>query len=654
MEMRDPSAASANAAEKTLSEAPVNDAAEKSLDPETTQSPVADTVAESSAPSEEESAGTQVTDAPLADLEAEVSEAVEEAEQQSAEEVAALDKDGILAAARELEAKDIAEISGDDLRRLRQHYNAIHKNETDEARTAWAEAGNDAESFVEPADDEKDTEIKKILNDLRERKAVLAAEQEAKRQANLERKNAIIAEIIALAEDTDNVNRTFPRYRELQDEFNACGDVPATEETNLWKRFQDARERYSDNLKINKELRDYDFKKNLDSKMLLLSEAEGLTAEEDVIVAYRRLQELHNKWRQVGPVAKEIREEIWEKFKNFSAEINKRYQAYFEARKAREAENEAGKTALCERVEAVDLEKLKTFAAWDEATKEVIAAQTEWKTLGFASRKLNNRLFARFRAACDKFFAAKSEFFKSTRDELSRNLAAKVALCERAEALKDSTDWRKAGDEFVAMQKEWKTIGTVAKKHSDAIWQRFLAACDHFFEQKKKATSGVRQTENANLKAKRDVIARLGEITAETPREEAIERLKALQAEWKSIGHVPFREKDKVYEAFRDKLNELRDALELREHRERMNRFETAVAEIEGDDNKLYREREKLLRVAEAKRNELRTYENNLGFLSAKSKSGDSMLRDFQRKIERLKADIDQIDEKVKLIDSKL
>lgn len=652
--MRDPSAASANAAEKTLSEAPVNDAAEKSLDPETTQSPVADTVAESSAPSEEESAGTQVTDAPLADLEAEVSEAVEQAEQQSAEEVAALDKDGILAAARELEAKDIAEISGDDLRRLRQHYNAIHKNETDEARTAWAEAGNDAESFVEPADDEKDTEIKKILNDLRERKAALAAEQEAKRQANLERKNAIIAEIIALAEDTDNVNRTFPRYRELQDEFNACGDVPATEETNLWKRFQDARERYSDNLKINKELRDYDFKKNLDSKMLLLSEAEGLTTEEDVIVAYRRLQELHNKWRQVGPVAKEIREEIWEKFKNFSAEINKRYQAYFEARKAREAENEAGKTALCERVEAVDLEKLKTFAAWDEATKEVIAAQTEWKTLGFASRKLNNRLFARFRAACDKFFAAKSEFFKSTRDELSRNLAAKVALCERAEALKDSTDWRKAGDEFVAMQKEWKTIGTVAKKHSDAIWQRFLAACDHFFEQKKKATSGVRQTENANLKAKRDVIDRLGEITAETPREEAIERLKALQAEWKSIGHVPFREKDKVYEAFRDKLNELRDALELREHRERMNRFETAVAEIEGDDNKLYREREKLLRVAEAKRNELRTYENNLGFLSAKSKSGDSMLRDFQRKIERLKADIDQIDEKVKLIDSKL
>lgn len=654
MEMRDPSAASANAAEKTLSEVPVNDGADKSLDPESTQKPAADPVNESSAVYEGETAESPVSDAPLAELEGEVSEALEQEEQQSTEIAAALDKDAILALARELEGKDAADISGDDLRRLRQHYNAIHKSETDAARTAWAEAGNDAEGFVEPADDETDAEIKRIFNNLRERKAAHAAAQEAQRQANLERKNAIIAEIIALAEDTDNVNRTFPRYRELQDEFNACGDVPATEETGLWKRFQEARERYSDNLKINKELRDYDFKKNLDSKMLLLTEAEGLTTEEDVIVAYRRLQELHNKWRQVGPVAKEIREEIWEKFKNFSAEINKRYQAYFEARKAREAENEAGKTALCERVEAVDLEKLKTFAAWYEATKEVIAAQTEWKTLGFASRKLNNRLFARFRAACDKFFAAKSEFFKSTRDELSRNLAAKVALCERAEALKDSTDWRKTGDEFVALQKEWKSIGTVAKKHSDAVWQRFLAACDYFFEQKKKATSGVRQTENANLKAKRDVIARLGEITAETPREEAIERLKALQAEWKSIGHVPFREKDKVYEAYRDKLNELRDSLELREHRERMNRFETAVAEIEGDDNKLYRERERLLRIAEAKRNELRTYENNLGFLSAKSKSGDSMLRDFQRKIERLKSDIEQIDEKVRLIDSKL
>lgn len=654
MEMRDPSAASANAAEKTLSEVPVNDGADKSLDPESTQKHAADPADESSAVTEGETAESPVSDAPLAELEGEVSEALEQEEQQSAEIAAALDKDAILALARELEGKDAADISGDDLRRLRQHYNAIHKSETDAARTAWAEAGNDAEGFVEPADDETDAEIKRIFNNLRERKAAHAAAQEAQRQTNLERKNAIIAEIIALAEDTDNVNRTFPRYRELQDEFNACGDVPATEETGLWKRFQDARERYSDNLKINKELRDYDFKKNLDSKMLLLSEAEGLTAEEDVIVAYRRLQELHNKWRQIGPVAKEIREEIWEKFKNFSAEVNKRYQAYFEARKAREAENEAGKTALCERVEAVDLEKLKTFAAWDEATKDVIGAQTEWKTLGFASRKLNNRLFARFRAACDKFFAAKSEFFKSTRDELSRNLAAKVALCERAEALKDSTDWRKTGDEFVALQKEWKSIGTVAKKHSDAVWQRFLAACDYFFEQKKKATSGVRQTENANLKAKRDVIARLGEITAETPREEAIERLKTLQAEWKSIGHVPFREKDKVYEAYRDKLNELRDSLELREHRERMNRFETAVAEIEGDNNKLYRERERLLRIAEAKRNELRTYENNLGFLSAKSKSGDSMLRDFQRKIERLKSDIEQIDEKVRLIDSKL
>ncbi len=287
-------------------------------------------------------------------------------------------------------------------------------------------------------------------------------------------------------------------------------------------------------------------------------------------------------------------------------------------------------------------------------TKTIIEAQADWKKLGFASRKMNNQLFARFRSVCDKFFAAKAEFFANTRDEHAKNFAAKTALADKAEALKDSTDWRKTTDEFVAMQKEWKTIGTVGKKNSDAVWQRFLAACDYFFEQKKKATSGVRQTENANLKAKRDVIDRLGKIDLQQPREDALAQLHALQDEWQQIGHVPFREKDKVYDAYRAKVNELRDALNVRENRARMDRFESTVAEIEGDANKLYRERERLLRIAEAKRNELRTYENNLGFLSSKSKTGDSMLREFQRKIDRIKSDLDAIGEKVSIIDSKL
>lgn len=626
MEMCDPSAAGKIAEEQTLKQTPVDGAIE-STEVEAAQS--------------------------CADGEALAEDEMTEAVGQQAVADTELTIDSLLARVRELAERPISEVSGEELRRLRQLYVTLHKNKTDFEREQWLAEGNEAADFVETTD-ETEAQLTALLNETRERKATYAAEQEAQRVANLTRKNEIIVEIISLAEDTDNVNRTFARYRELQDEFNALGEVAATEETSVWKRFQEARERYSDNLKINKELRDYDFKKNLDSKQLLLNEAEGLSAEADVITAYRRLQELHNKWRQIGPVAKEIRDEIWDKFKNASAEINKRYQAHFEERKAREAENEAGKTAICEKVEALDYESLKSFGAWDAMTKLIIEAQGEWKKLGFASRKMNNQLFARFRKACDKFFAAKAEFFAKAHEEHAKNYELKTALADRAEALKDSTDWRKATDEFVAMQKEWKTIGTVGKKNSDAVWKRFTNACDYFFEQKKKATSDVRQTENANLKAKRAVIARLGEIDLQQPREESIAQLHALQDEWQQIGHVPFRDKNKLYEAYRAKVNELRDALNARENRARMDRFESVVAEHEGDANKLYREREKLLRAADAKRNELRTYENNLGFLSSKSKSGDSMVREFQRKIERIKADIEMINEKVKLIDSKL
>lgn len=399
------------------------------------------------------------------------------------EEASRLTAEAVIDLARELLAKDAAEISTDDIRRLRQQFNLVHKVSEPEAGAAEAEQTEDAVA----------EEFKELLAKLREKKAEHAARIEAEQLANLERKRAIIDEIIALAGDTDNVNRTFPRYRELQDEFNSIGDVPPTEDTGIWKRFQEARERYSDNLKINKELRDYDFKKNLDSKNLLL-----------------------------------------------------------------------------------------------------------------------------------------------------------------AEALKESTDWKAATDEFVAMQKEWKTIGAVAKKHSDAVWQRFLAACDYFFDRKKKAGSGTRKAESDNLRAKRDVIAALGEITAEMPREDAIAKMRELQERWKEIGHVPFREKDKVYEAFRAKLDELRSMLNMRESRARMERFTESIGQMEGDDQKLYRERERLMRTLEGRRQELRTYENNMGFLSSRSKSGESMVREFERKAERLKEDISGLEDQIRLIDSKL
>ena len=585
---------------------------------------------------------------PEAAAEDEMTEAIEE-EQAAEEALAPLTREALVEAAKAVLEKDAADITTDDIRHLRQQFNAFRTKEQAAEATEAAE-GEAPEAPAEPEDDE----FKTLLTQIREKRAEYTAKVEAERAENLKRKEEIIAEIIALAEDTDNVNRTFPRYRELQDEFNALGEVPATEETSVWKRFQEARERFSDNLKINKELRDYDFKKNLDSKQLLLAEAVALEAEEDVITAYRRLQELHNKWRRIGPVAKEFREEIWEKFKAASAEINKRYQAYFEARKAREAENEAGKTALCEQLEAIDLSQLKSFAAWDNATKIVMELQEKWRTYGFASRKMNKALFSRFRSLCDKFFTAKAEYFHSTREELARNLERKTALADRAEALKDSTDWKKATDEFVEMQKEWKTIGTVAKKYSDAVWHRFQKACDAFFDAKKKAGSAGRREEQDNLKAKRALLAELDTITAETPREDAIATLKDVQEKWKSIGHVPFREKDKLYDAFRQKLDQLRDQLDLRRNRDRMERFNDNIANLEGDQQKLYRERDRMVRALEARRQELRTYENNLGFLSSSSKSGDSMLREFERKADRLRADIVDLQEKIKLIDSKL
>ncbi len=553
--------------------------------------------------------------------------------------------ESLLADALALMEKDAADISNDEIRRLRQHFSMLHKSVDSAAEAAEAPA----------APSETETRFEQTIEALRARKAQYIAEQEALRAANLERKNAIIEQINALAEDTDNVNRTFPRYRELQDEFNAVGDVDPTEETAVWKRFQEAREHYSDNLKINKELRDYDFKKNLADKEALLAEARALAAEEDVISAYRRLQDLHNKWRQIGPVAKELRDEIWNSFRDASAEVNKRYQAFFEARKAREAENEIAKTALCEKIEALDLSGLKTFAAWEEATKQIQTMQEEWRKLGFASKKMNRVLFARFRQCCDSFFAAKAEFYRNTREELSSNLAHKQDLVTRAEALQESTDWRKATDEFIAMQKEWKSIGAIPKKYSDDLWKRFTAACDAFFDRKKKEGSGVRNAEVANLRAKREIIGRLSALTDEaTDKDTAIAELRKLQDSWKEIGHVPFREKDKLYEAYRSAVDAVRDHFAIAESRARRQRFEASVNDMKGDDNKLFRERERLVRALDARRNDLRTYENNLGFLNSKSKSGNSLMLDLERRIGRLKADIAELEEKIALLDGNI
>lgn len=605
-----------------------------------------------------ESAQTIIEPALTADPEGlaenEMTEAIEQEQDIMAQEQAIeqeVTKTALIAKAKEMLELDGSNILREAVGSLRHRFEALRKAEIEAERTKWAEEGNAPADFVVTPDPEE-TEFTELLVALRTKREEWMATRQKEMQDNLEAKNAIIEKIVALADDTDNVNRTFAEYRELQEQFNNIGKVPDSEETNLWKRFQDARERYSDNLKINKELRDYDFKKNLEGKLQLVDEALALAGEPDVILAFRSLQQLHEKWRAIGPVAKDLREELWQKFQEASSVIRKQYQAHFEERKAREAANEAAKTALCEEMEAVDYASADSFAKWEELTAIVFGIQARWKEVGFAARKVNNALFARFRELCDKFFTAKAEYYKKVKEGYAANLAAKTALVEKAEALKDSTDWRQATEQFLEMQKQWRTIGAVPKKHSDSIWKRFLAACDYFFDAKKKATSGRRTQEQDNLKVKLEIIAAIEAITTDTA--EDMDNLRALQDQWQQTGHVPFRDKDKVNEAYREAVGNVRRRFNNKERKAGIDRFESNISAMEGDAQKLMRERERLLRAREARRNEIRTYQNNIGFLTSKSATGRNLVNDFNRKIERLKADILQIEEKISLIDEKL
>lgn len=544
------------------------------------------------------------------------------------------------------------EISRDEVSRLKQRYYALRKATDEEARKQFIANGNDPEAFI-PEEDPADEVLRQLLNSIKEKKAARAAEVEAELQRNYEKKNALIDEITAMSNDTDNVNRHFTRFREIQQEFKTVGDVAPQQMSDQWKRYQEAVEIFYDQLKVNKDLRDYDFKKNLETKLQLCAEAEQLDAEADVIAAFKRLQDLHVTWRETGPVDKEQREEIWTRFKEASAVVNKKYQAFFEERKAREQENENAKTAICERLEALDFDSLKSFNAWNDMTKTILQAQEDWRKLGFASKKANNVLFTRFRAVCDKFFAQKAEYYKSVKEDMAANLEKKIALCEQAEALKDSTDWKATADKLTALQRRWKTIGSVPKKRSDEVWKRFQEACDFFFEQKKRDLSQSRKSEQENLRAKRALTASLKEIAADAPRQEVVAAIKDAQARWNEIGHVPFREKDKVYDEFRAVINELYKVHDLKDTRANFARFENSINEM-SDSGKLSRERERLARVLETKRSELTTYQNNLGFFNFKSTSGSSMLRDIERKTQRIRDDIADLEKKIALIDGRL
>ena len=541
----------------------------------------------------------------------------------------------------------------DEVAAVKHAFYVIRKQELEKEKQEFLDKGNEEAAFA-PMPDEAEARLKELLNTYKERRAEQLAAIEAELQANLEKKKQILSELAEIAGDADNINKHYQKFQQLQQDFKTAGSVPPSEDKGLWKEYQTVTEQFYDLWKINKELRDYDFKKNLEAKEALCEEAERLGAENDVIAAFKKLQELHDKWREIGPVVKELREDLWERFKEASTVVNKRHQAFFEGRKEMEKENETAKIAICEEAEAINMDELGTYAKWDEATKLIIGLQERWKTLGFASRKVNNDLFLRFRKVCDEFFAKKAAFFKRMKDESAENLAKKHRLCERAEALKDSTDWKKTADELTALQKEWKTIGPVAKKSGDAVWKRFIAACDYFFENKNKNTTNVRQAEHNNLKAKKAVVEKLKNIDENLPKDEIRKLLKALSTEFQEIGHVPYKEKDKVYEEYKKALNAAYDKFDINESRARFESYASNVEELAGDKNRLFREREKLVRMYEQKRNEIKTYENNLGFFNATTKSGGSVLKEMERRIARLKEELLTLEKKIELIDEKL
>lgn len=541
----------------------------------------------------------------------------------------------------------------DEVAAIKHAFYSIRKTELEAEKAAFVERGNEESAFA-PMYNESENRLKELLAKYKELRAAQLEAQEAAMQENLNKKRAIIEELGKIVDDPDNINKQYQRFQQLQQDFKTIGAVPPADDKALWKEFQAATEKFYDLWKINKELRDYDFKKNLEIKQGLCEDAEALAEEKDVIAAFKKLQLLHDKWRETGPVVKELREDIWKRFKEASTVVNKKHQAYFEERKGKEKENEVAKTAICEEAEAIDINSLATYASWDEATKKIIDLQARWKTLGFASKKVNNELFARFRKTCDLFFAEKAAFFKRMKEESAANLAKKHELCEKAEALKDSTDWKKTAAALTALQKEWKTIGPVSKKSGDAVWKRFIAACDYFFENKNKNISDARQAEHENLKAKKEIIEKLKNIDDSLSKEEIKNQLKELSATYQQIGHVPYKEKDKVYEAYKTALNAAYDRFDLNETKMRIADFASDINEISSDKNKLYREREKLVRMYEQKKNEIKTYENNLGFFNVTSKSGGNVLKEMEKRIEKGKEELLALEKKIEMIDENL
>ena len=531
-----------------------------------------------------------------------------------------------------------------ELEWLKQTYYRLRNAEVVAAREQFVADGGQADDFM-PAPDADESTFKQIYEEIRDKRAQLAAEEEKEKQDNLKRKLEIIEEIKAKSTSAEEADKNFEAVKQLMAEWKTITLVPAENATELWKNYQLCVDHFYDQLHLNHEARMYDFKKNLEIKTRLCEEAEKLMEAADPVAAFHHLQLLHQEYRESGPVAKEQREEIWTRFKAASTAINKRHQEHFVALKEKEEENLQKKTALCEKVESLDLNAPKTFADWDKLTKTIIELQAEWKTIGFTPKKMNTKIFERFRATCDHSFRRKAECFKGLRETLAANLEAKTKLAETAESLKESTDWNETSKRLVELQKQWKEIGPVAHKVSDAIWARFNDACNYFFEHKNAATGDQRKVEEENLAKKNEVIEALQKLY-EAGVEAISEQVHDLQEQWNAIGHVPFRKKDKIYKKYREICDRIYNELHVSVRRRSIENFRKQVAE-KGEDE-ISKERRRLRNALEAKQAEIKNYETNLSFFNSKSKAGDSLVAEITRKIERLRGDLEEINEKLK------
>lgn len=541
--------------------------------------------------------------------------------------------------------ENACEADKQEIDQLKQTFYKLHKSDQEAERKAFIEKGGNAEDFT-PTPNPLETLFKEIMGEIKEKRSALSAALEQEKEENLAKKLEILEKMKTLTESTEDTTAIYNEFKQLQQEWNDIKQVPSGRQNELWRSYQLYTEKFYDMVKLNNEFREYDFKKNLEQKTHLCEAAEKLAEETDVISAFHQLQKLHQEFRAIGPVAKELRESLWARFKAASTVINRRHQQHFEELKEKEQNNLDQKTVICEIVESMEYDTFTTFSDWEDKTQEILALQAKWKTIGYAPQKMNVKIFERFRSACDEFFHRKAAFYKSIKENMAKNLEKKRELCEKAEALKESTDWKATAELLTQLQKDWKNIGPVSKKHSDSIWKRFIGACDYFFEQKNKATSSQRSIEMENLAKKENIIQQLTELQESSNQEETTEKIRQLTKEWNEVGFVPFKDKDRIYKTY----HALIDKFNLSATEKKLSNFKSSL----NKETNLYREREKLMRTYEGLKNDIHTYENNLGFLSSSSKKGNNLVTDITRKIERLKADLDLVTKKIAAIDESL